>query len=203
MSTPQSARRTELRTREDPQVAATRGRLLLAFRAAADEEVRPLSVSWICARSGVGRSTFYTHFATVDALAVHAITREFDSLGDQDRSQRAASGHDRRAITLANLGLLVDALERARAETAYAIGIGSRDAVAAGIAAEIARTTRATIATERPDLDDESLDLASVYVGAGTANALLGHLGNGGRDRDRLIALIADLLPPFLSGTES
>ncbi|MCM2414972.1 TetR family transcriptional regulator [Streptomyces sp. RKAG290] len=57
----------------DPRTARTRGRLRAALLAACEEQpLDRVSVSEVVRRAGVGRATFYLHYADLRALAVDA-----------------------------------------------------------------------------------------------------------------------------------
>lgn len=195
----QADRRADLRAADDTQSLETRRRLVEAFRAAAAEELPRPSVTWICDRSGVARSTFYTHFATVDDLAVFTITGGFADLSAVDVALRSAHAQDRRAITRAGLEPLVDGLERARPDLAYAMRIGSRAAVLERLVAQVAHHTRHTIDTEYPDRTEEERALTTEFVSAATVHTVLRWLDGGTLPRERLVEHLIDLLPTELT----
>jgi AcrR family transcriptional regulator len=200
MQSPQADRRADLRTAQDEQSLETRRRLVEAFRTAAAEDVARPSVTWICERSGVGRSTFYTHFATVDDLAVFAITETFAATSASDVAERTTHGQDRRDITRAGLSRVVDALEATRDDLEYAVRIGSRAAVTERLVAEFASFTSGTVAAEFGDRSRAERDLVTGFVSAATVQGILWWLANPATmDRDAFIELLVELLPTQLT----
>jgi len=130
-------------------------------------------VTWICERSGVGRSTFYTHFATVDDLAVFAITETFAATSAADVAEGTTHTQDRRAITREGVGRVVDALEATRDDLDHAVRIGSRAAVTERLVAEFASFTAGTVAAEFTEFTSAERDLVTEFVSAATVQAVL------------------------------
>jgi len=198
---PQESRRTELRGAEDVQARETRRRLLAAYRQAARERLPRPSVTWLCERSGVARSTYYTHFATVDDLAVHAITESFANVSDVDLERRTAHEEDRRTISRAGLTHTVEALEQSRDVLEYAISVGSRAAVLERLVEQFAAFTGRTVATEYDHLPDRAREVVTQFVSAGVAHVLLRWLEDGAADRDELVDQLVDVLPAGFTGS--
>ncbi|MGW8482643.1 hypothetical protein ACWGJP_05850 [Microbacterium sp. NPDC055903] len=199
MSAAQASTRSERGAADDPQVHETRRRLVQALREAAEEDRASVSVTWLCTRAGVARSTFYTHFATVDDLAVFTIVQAFAAAADADVARRSAHDGQRTAITRAGLERVVDAFESTRDDILYAVRLGSRPAVIERLIADFARLTRPTIRTELASHGEAAQNLMAEFVGAGTVHAVLRWMEHGGMTRSALIDQLVEMLPAALT----
>lgn len=199
MSRAQEARRADLETADHTKVVQTRHRLVEAFRVAANQGLPTPSVTWICRQAGVGRSTFYTHFATVEDLALFTITAAFAATSEVDLSRRSAHEEDRRSIARAGLASLAEAFDSGRDVIRYAIRIGSRPAVIERLVTEFMRLTSKTVALEYQDLPASRIDVLTAYVSAGTVRAFMLWLEGDALDREELIDQLLELLPSGLT----
>ena len=69
----------------DPRALRTRRKLVDAFHAAvADADPAAMSVASLTRAAGVNRTSFYSHFASPEDLAIHALSDLFDVMGDAD-----------------------------------------------------------------------------------------------------------------------
>ena len=69
----------------DPRALRTRQKLVDAFHAAvADADPAAMSVASLTRAAGVNRTSFYSHFASPEDLAIHALSDLFDVVGDAD-----------------------------------------------------------------------------------------------------------------------
>lgn len=201
MATSQERKRQSLRVVDDEQARATRSRLLSAVREIAAENVQRPSVTLLCERSGVARSTFYTHFATVEDLAVQALTEVFEEVSADDVRRRMQHHDSGRVIARDGLDRVIGALEGSRELLEYTIGIGSRAAVLESLIGQFAASTLITVATEYAELDASTQTFINDYVSAGTAHAILMWMETPeARGRDELIEQLIDLLPARLVG---
>ncbi|PPF45977.1 hypothetical protein C5B85_04760 [Pseudoclavibacter sp. AY1F1] len=199
MATSQERKRQNLRVVDDEQARATRSRLLAAVREIAAENVQRPSVTLLCERSGVARSTFYTHFATVEDLAVQALTEVFGEVSADDVRRRIQHRESGRDIARDGLDRVIAALEGSRELLDYTIGIGSRAAVLESLIGQFAASTLVTVVTEYSELDASVQAFINDYVSAGTAHTILAWMENpGARGRDDLIEQLVDLLPARL-----
>lgn len=80
--------RTGLRTSADPRVIRTRQAILDAVESLVAQGASNISVSDIVRSAGIGRSSFYTHFAGIDELAVEVLRGAFDAIGADDIEMR-------------------------------------------------------------------------------------------------------------------
>lgn len=88
----------------DPRAVRTRQKLAEAFRAAiVDRDPAAMSVASLTRAAGVNRTSFYSHFASPEDLAIHALSELLDVVGDADilmRSERSVPAEEasRRAL---------------------------------------------------------------------------------------------------------
>ena len=69
----------------DPRAVRTRSKLIVAFHAAiADSDPAAMSVSSLTQAAGVNRTSFYSHFASPEDLAIHALSELLDVVGNAD-----------------------------------------------------------------------------------------------------------------------
>jgi len=69
----------------DPRALRTRRKLVDAFHAAvADADPAAMSVASLTRAAGVNRTSFYSHFASPEDLAIHALSDLFDVVADAD-----------------------------------------------------------------------------------------------------------------------
>jgi len=69
----------------DPRALRTRRKLVDAFHAAvADADPAAMSVASLTRAAGVNRTSFYSHFASPEDLAIHALSDLLDVIGDAD-----------------------------------------------------------------------------------------------------------------------
>lgn len=196
----QENRRASLRSADDEQSRATRAQLIGAYEQAAAAQLKSPSVTWLCENAGVGRSTFYTHFASVEELAIAAITAGFEPISIADTARRRAHPDERRAIARDGLHAIIDDIERTRAVLEYTVRIGSRAAVLDRLIEQFARHTRQTIAVEYAELDAARLDVVTEFVSAGTAHIVLRWIeGRGDLSRAELVDQLTDVLPAPLT----
>lgn len=200
MHSAQEHRRESLRGADDEQSRTTRALLMGAYEQAASARLRRPSVTWICERAGVGRSTFYTHFASVEELALATITAGFAPVSASDTDRRLAHSDERRAIARDGLTAIIEGLERARGVLGYTVAIGSRAAVLDRLIERFAHHTRMTIAVEYDGLDEARLDTVTQYVSAGTAHTVLRWIEGGSPlSRSELVDQLLDVLPTPLT----
>lgn len=198
----QATRRRELAVTEDPRAARTRDRIVDALDALLAVDANA-SVAAICARAGVGRSTFYTHFATVSDVVIFVVDAMFDDLGPRDVERRAAQRMTRSAITEIGMRELMAAMEARRGFFRYAESAPAAERVRERLTHEMAHSLRGTIMAERPDASGEFIETACEFIAGGVMATLFGWLtDDGDRDSDSVIAVVSDLLPGWLTGNQ-
>lgn len=192
-------RRRALAVTEDPRAARTRARIVGALDALLEAD-EPVSVAAVCARAGVGRSTFYTHFATVGDVVVHVVDTMFDELGLRDVSRRTGQSIERGAITRTGLSELLDAFQSRRGWFRYALSAPGAERLRERFVDEMSASLRWTILAERPDASEEFVSTAGEYIAGGVLSVVLGRLGEGRSLNDAdTVDTIAQLLPAWLA----
>lgn len=198
--TGQHNRRQELATTTDPRAARTRDQIVAACGALLDAG-ESVSVTAICARAGVGRSTFYTHFATVGEVAIAAVDRIFDEVARRDIERRSDPRLLRAAITRTGLHELITALRTEQRYVRYIRSTPAIERVRERIAEELSRHVRSTILAQRPDASDAYLRTVGEFIAGGAVSVLLAWLDDPeGRTEDELVETIVSILPTWLAG---
>lgn len=148
---------------EDPRPARTRAAILAAVEALS-ERGDDITVPAIVAEAGISRSTFYTQYRDLDALAVAILTEAFTEIEALDLElRRTASPIETARATTAQL-----VAEFARKRSLYAGVLGSRTTTEAhrsvhdAFADQALDTMRATVP------DDVDPRVAADYVAGGS-----------------------------------
>src|SRR5690349_12462466 len=75
---------------DDPRAVRTRQKLIAAFHAAvAESDPAAMSVAALARAAGINRTSFYSHFASPEDLAIDALSELFDVVGEADILMRA------------------------------------------------------------------------------------------------------------------
>lgn len=192
--------RSTLAQTDDSRALETRRRLVEAWTRAAQDGVADIGVAAVARAAGVGRSTFYTHFATIEDLAVTAASELFTQGSAEDVERRTAHRLGRREITRLGLEQLVADLWEGRALLVSAVSLPTGAVVRQRIAADVARSLVPTILAERPGLSEDELRLTASYIAGGVANLVLAWIDEPTVDRDDLVEYLLSLLPGWMTG---
>lgn len=164
------ARRDISRASRDARAARTRERLEVGMTAALRETGDP-TVGLVCARAGIARSTFYTHFAALDDLAELLLGDTFDALFAQDVERRHERALNRTEIYDIGIAALVDAILDKREIFLWTFRVPSPLTVR--LLSRLADDIRTTVRAERGDASLSFLDIASDYISAGFISAIV------------------------------
>lgn len=197
-NTPIEGIRHTLSGSTDPRVARTRAAILAAVHRLLAAGHESVSVTDIVRESGISRSSFYSHFASLTELAISMLGEEYARIAELDRDLRLANTvSDLDAMRLSQ-ERLVDHYVANRALYAAAVALSAETdrRAASEMAAPILENLR-VLADLPPQLRAE---IASVYI----ANAAVGLLhawlrGEVEATRDQLVTHLVDLLPPWFS----
>ncbi|MET0590407.1 MAG: TetR/AcrR family transcriptional regulator [Naasia sp.] len=181
------------RTRE--RVVAALGELLTAGD--------PISVPSICARAEVGRSTFYTHFATINDVVFSVVDAIFDDLGRRDSMRRSGRTMPRRLVTELGVHELFEELAARRAFFVYALSAPAAMRLRDRFTSAVAASVRRSVLAERPDADEMFVRTASHFIAGGFVGVLLGWIDEERElDAEALARDLIELLPPWMTVDE-
>ena len=189
-------RRDDLRGKDDIRVARTRQRLIDAFTRAVTSGATP-SVASLCREAMVGRTTFYTHFATLEDLAVTLVADAFGAIADADVEARREGGRSRDRIAYESLRWVVAELDDLRGILLAGIRLGTRAGVLERLVDLVAEHTRPIVA---PSFEDPAASgIAARFLAAAVVHAVVGWIESDEPvSEGELVTVLAALLPPFL-----
>lgn len=191
--------RRKLAVSADPRPARTRTAIVAALKdAVASGE--PVSVSSLARRAGISRSAFYTHFATLDDLAVYALDEVFKAVAEQDvlaRSSGAQSGAD---TARRSLRVLVDHLSAHRQLYGGLFATSARSPAQSAIVDRFTDVTRRVLPYVDNPPEGVNPDASAAFVGAGIMG-LLGSWLRGELDLDPegAVEQLLRVIPPWMA----
>ncbi|MDN4640063.1 TetR/AcrR family transcriptional regulator [Agreia sp. PsM10] len=159
-----------------------------------------MSVLAVCRTAGVARSTFYSHFATLEDLAVATVADAFTAASPADVRRRTAHETSSADITRESVTQMIVTLEDLRTVVLMTTRMASRAAVVERLIAAMTEAVRSAIEVEDSDLEEPALALTADFVAAGTVYATLRWLEQDERDRQAIIDHLMNLLPAVLVG---
>ena len=110
----------------DPRALRTRRKLVDAFHGAiADADPAAMSVASLTRAAGVNRTSFYSHFASPEDLAIHALSDLFDVVGDADILMRPEHSMPAEELSRRPLGDIVGFVYERRDSYARVLGPGA------------------------------------------------------------------------------
>lgn len=165
-----SAVRLKMVQNEDPRAIRTRERLTGTYRRLVDEGQAPTSVSAVTTRARVNRSSFYTHFADLDELALYSLDRFLVGLAERDTQIRQSrSGAE--AVRASVLDFVTHvANERSVFMNVFELGAGG--AALNRLIDLVARRFRALLLRVARDVDPVKNDLTARFIAAGVCGAV-------------------------------
>ncbi len=200
---PQQRRRNARGASDDARPLRTKRRLAAAVGSVlgAGAEVSVASVS---AAAGVGRSTFYTHFTSLDDLLDFAIDSLFADIGPLDHARRTAGALGRLEITRIGLAELLAAFLDNQALLVFATSSPATERMRTHLVAAMKASLRQTILVERPEASEAFLEITSTYIASGVIAVVVDAIERpDGIDRDELVAVLLDALPSWLTGGQA
>jgi len=194
----QAVLRDRMGSSADARAQRTRERLVAAFQELAAEGATNLKVKDVVTRAGVNRTSFYAHFAGVEALAMAAMTDHFEAIGVVDAAHRPGDPY---RTSLDSLRAVIEFITERSAF--YERLLSSETPFFSAIEDAFTQRNRETlrgITSLPPGVD---IDTAARFVAAGMMGVIAQWL-RGGRaeSTDVLAARLRDLLPPYLTGGE-
>lgn len=186
---------------QDPRAVRTREKLICAFNEAVlDSDPSKMSVSALARAAGVNRTSFYSHFASPEDLAIHALSELFDVVGNADivmRSRHSVSGAEASRRTLRDI---VGFVAERRASYARLLGPGTAPALVQAVTE--AFTARTVEALERMDVRPAAADprITARFLAGGVLGVIGAWLSDS-RDPcppDELVEALIQCLPGWL-----
>jgi AcrR family transcriptional regulator len=198
MSPTETIRRT-LDSSTDPRASRTRVAILDAVHVLAVED-EPVTVASVAKRAGVGRSSFYSHFASLDALALSVLQDAFERIGAAHAA--ALDGADTQALAAMRRSQveLVDHYVQHRALYAAVSALPlSAESHRVGVRA-MAGIVQALLETH-PHLPSECTPVLTARYIAGAAHGLLDAWARGEVEASpaELVDHLMALMPPWLA----
>jgi AcrR family transcriptional regulator len=130
----------------DPRALRTRQKLVAAFQAAvADADPAVMSVASLTRAAGVNRTSFYSHFASPEDLAIHALSDLLDVVRDADIVMRAERSVPAAEASRRALRDIVWFVWERRDSYARVLGPGAAPRLKHAVAAAIAERTVAPL----------------------------------------------------------
>ncbi|MBP6686174.1 MAG: TetR/AcrR family transcriptional regulator, partial [Leucobacter sp.] len=125
------------------------------------------SVASVSAGAGVGRSTFYTHFTSLEDLVDFAIGLLFSDLAPIDHERRSARSLSRLEISRMGLNELLDALLGNQLLVAFAANSPASERLRTHLVEAMATSLQSAILVERPGASETFVTITSRYIAAG------------------------------------
>ncbi|KQW06204.1 hypothetical protein ASC66_06650 [Leifsonia sp. Root4] len=195
--------RRTIQSSMDPRTARTRRAIVDAVESLLADGVSALNVSDIVRRAGVSRSAFYTHFASVDELAVSVLCEALEEIGSSDIHLRSAGTATGEEAGRAGIRSFVAHIDRHR--TLYS-GLLSQSAGSQAhrtVVTMLAAQTRETVLL-LPGLPSRTSAAAAALFIAGGSLAVLGEWmqGDGAESVDEIVDELMALMPAWFVAKE-
>lgn len=159
-----------------------------------------VSVASVAARAGVGRSTFYTHFSTLDDVVVYAIDEVFDEVSQHDVLRRREGKLTRRELAELGASELFETLGASRALLSFAAAAPAGARLRERLLGVVRTGLRPALRDARPDADEDFLRTAEDFLASGLSDLLLSRVDDPRGFDDHLAQQVVDLLPGWLTG---
>jgi len=203
-TTPTEAVRAIHVNSRDPRVPRTRRKILDAVQAMVERQEETISVAALVKEAGVSKSSFYTHFASLDDLALTVVEDAYTQLGVGTVEARCESRQERATLVRQSFEGLVDHYVR------------HRPFYAAVAALPLSRTVhthavRAMVIDLKPSIEANPYfpsELDSHLTASMLSSAIVGFLDEwieGGFEGtpEMLVEHLVGLMPPWYTGCTS
>lgn len=193
--------REKLTRASDARAVATRQRLHLAFRQVAATGTSDINVSELSRLAEVGRSTFYTHYATIGELAVDVIGGMFVEVASKDIKLRTETQKLTSDIARESMHALVQRFAQESALIRFATGLPEGALVHDKLVAGLTQTSIGVIQTAAQNLDPVQTRIVSEFLAAGTVHVLTRWVEDGeSLDPAQVVESLVMVLPALLTG---
>ena len=186
----------------DPRAVRTRQKLIEAFHAEiADGDPAAMSVSSLARAAGINRTSFYSHFASPEDLAIHALSDLFDVVGNADTELR--SSHRVPAAEASRRALRDIVFFVCQRRDSYARVLGSAAAPGLLRAVTEAYTAQAVVALSRmPSLPPGAdVEVTARFLAGGVLGVVGAWLSDDSpyRTPEELVEALVQCLPGWLN----
>jgi AcrR family transcriptional regulator len=196
----QTTRRQGRAVTDDPRAVATRQKIVGSLEEML-REGKLLSVARLCDQAGIGRSTFYVHFSTVDDVFLFVLDGMIDEISSRDVERRRTSSEPRSTLTLRALHELLEALADKREFLLGRPSTAAEERLHEHLSTQVASNLDNVIRVEQPRLPPDTLRTVSDFIAGGVLHAMLGWLAApDGRSEPELTSTISALFPSWLAG---
>jgi AcrR family transcriptional regulator len=187
---------------DDPRAVRTRQKLIAAFHAAvAESDPAAMSVAALARTAGVNRTSFYSHFASPEDLAIHALSELFDVVGEADILMRAEHSVPADEASRRALRDIVHFVHERRDSYARVLGPGAAPRLLQAVADAFTERTVASlqrIATRPAGAD---VRVTARFLAGGVLGVIGAWLCEDQPDRspDELVEALTQCLPAWLN----
>jgi AcrR family transcriptional regulator len=157
----------------DPRAVRTRQKLVDAFHAAvAESDPSAMSVAALARAAGINRTLFYSHFASPEELAIHALSDLFDVVGAIDivlRAEHAVPAAEASRRALRDIAWFV--YER-RGSYARVLGAGAAPRLIEAVSEAFTERTAASLARVQPRPPGTDVTVTARFLAGGVLSVL-------------------------------
>jgi AcrR family transcriptional regulator len=187
----------------DPRAVRTRQKLVDAFHAGiAGGDLSSMSVSSLSRAAGINRTSFYSHFASPEDLAIHALSELFDVVGQADIAVRTAHSIPAAEASRRALRDIVDFVHERRESYARVLGSSAAPRLVQGVTEAFTERTVESLA-RMPSLPPGADVRVTARFLAGGVLGVIGawlRAGDGpSRSPEELVEALVQCLPDWLN----
>jgi AcrR family transcriptional regulator len=186
----------------DPRALRTRQKLVAAFHAAvADADPAAMSVASLTRAAGVNRTSFYSHFASPEDLAIHALSDLLDVVRDADIVMRAERSVPAAEASRRALRDIVWFVWERRDSYARVLGPGAAPRLKHAVAEAIAERTVASLEHVEGRPSGTDVQVTARFIAGGLLGAIGAWLGDAqsAMSPDDLVQALTQCLPGWLN----
>jgi AcrR family transcriptional regulator len=186
----------------DPRAVRTRQKLVDAFHAAiADADLDAVSVTSLARTAGINRTSFYSHFASPEDLALHALSELFDVVARADIVMRASHDVPAAEASRRSLGDIVWFVNERRESYARVLGPGAAPRLMRRVTEAFTERTVASLALIETRPAGVDVAVTARFVTCGVLAVIGAWLGGEGSSRtpEELVDALVQCLPGWLN----
>jgi AcrR family transcriptional regulator len=186
----------------DPRAVRTRQKLVEAFHAGiADGELSAMSVSSLARAAGINRTSFYSHFASPEDLAIHALSELFDVVGSADIVMRASHSVPAAEASRRALRDIVEFVYERRVSYARVLGSAAAPRLVRGVTEAFTERTAVSLARMPSLPPGADVAVTARFLAGGVLGVIGAWLGRDSPSRspEELIEALVQCLPGWLN----